>query len=218
VNFAVHPTVLSGNNKQISSDFVGSLVTSVENEFGGMAMFINGAQGDAVPNAISGEDEYARAQEYGKALLPFVTNAINHSKSIPPGILLNRESISFEVQNAAFIGAYKLGIFSGYANLREDTGRFFIDSRVVRLRLGNDQKQVEMVSIPGEAVTLLGLDIREKMNGEHNVVMGLTHDSLGYLIPKDEWLTGRNNNYEETVSMSANAGEQVRQAVFSLYK
>lgn len=218
VNLAVHPTVISGSNKQISSDFVGSLESAVDTKFGGTTLFVNGAQGDAVPNVAWGGDEYAKAAAYGSKLADFVSAAVADSKLVPPGILLKSAKVTFEVQNPAFIAADHLGFFESYASMRPDSGKYYIDSRVVRLRLGNDGNQVEMVSIPGEAVTELGLGLREIMGGKQNVLLGLTHDTLGYLIPEDQWMSGRNNNYEESVSLGREAGEKVRTAVKSLYE
>src|SRR3989304_5969799 len=34
---------------------------------------------------------------------------------------------------------------------------------------------------------------------------GLTNDTLGYFTPEDEWMSGRNNGYEETVSLGPQA-------------
>jgi hypothetical protein len=45
------------------------------------------------------------------------------------------------------------------------------------------------------------------MQAPHKLVLGNTGDALGYFIPGDEWQTGKNNNYEESVSMGKTAGD-----------
>ena len=49
-----------------------------------------------------------------------------------------------------------------------------------------------------------------KMNdfGKFRLFLGLTTDSLGYFIKSDEWLTERNDNYEETISLAQTAGDR----------
>ena len=41
-------------------------------------------------------------------------------------------------------------------------------------------------------------------------------DTLGYFLPEDEWMTGRNNNYEESVSFGRRAGVTLADALLSL--
>lgn len=89
----------------------------------------------------------------------------------------------------------------------------YIDSRVVRPRLGDAASAVELVSLPGEATTRLGLDWRNLLAGAHEVLLGLDHDTLGYFLPRDEYGSGRNGGDEESVSLERDAGEEVRAAV-----
>jgi CRISPR/Cas system-associated protein Csm6 len=45
---------------------------------------------------------------------------------------------------------------------------------------------------------------------------GLVQDSLGYFVPTDEWMSGRNNDYEESVATSESAGDRLRDILLSL--
>ena len=54
------------------------------------------------------------------------------------------------------------------------------------------------------------------MGARHRLFFGLAHDTLGYFIPEDEWMTGRNNNYEESVSMGKHAGTVLEAALRDL--
>ncbi len=65
---------------------------------------------------------------------------------------------------------------------------------------------VEAFAAPGEVLTRLALPLRASMGSRHRMFFGLTHDTLGYFLPEDEWMTGRNNNYEESVSLGKHAG------------
>jgi hypothetical protein len=72
------------------------------------------------------------------------------------------------------------------------------------------------ITAPGEALTRLGLPLKEALGSPYRLFLGLTYDTLGYLIPADEWMTGRNNNYEETVSLGREAGPTVSAALLDL--
>jgi hypothetical protein len=54
------------------------------------------------------------------------------------------------------------------------------------------------------------------MGARHRMFFGLTHDTLGYFVPEDEWMTGRNNNYEESVSMGRRAGSVLADALLAM--
>ena len=55
--------------------------------------------------------------------------------------------------------------------------------------------------------TRAGLAIKEKMQAEQKLFLGLTRATLGYFVRADEWKTDRNDNYEETISPSEQAAE-----------
>ncbi|MEX2247869.1 MAG: hypothetical protein WEC75_14435 [Dehalococcoidia bacterium] len=81
------------------------------------------------------------------------------------------------------------------------------------LRIGDD---VEAFAAPGEVLTRLGLPLRGALTARHRLFLGLAHDTLGYFVPEDEWMTGRNNNYEESVSLGRRAGLTLADALLAL--
>ena len=217
VNFAVHPVVLREDNKLLSSDFVGSLERNLEAQYGGTAMFINGAQGDVEPNVDWNVDvpaQYELAKNYGDSISFYVSEAILKSKEVSQGISIKTTNVTFPVQNPAFLYANRLGWFNGYFDMRQDGKNYYVDSKISRITLGKGANTVEMVTLPGEALTNLGLDIRKMMPGKHKMLLGLTQDTLGYLIPENEW---NGSEYEEQVSLGIQTGEIVRQAIQGLY-
>ena len=44
----------------------------------------------------------------------------------------------------------------------------------------------------------------------------MVQDSLGYFVPEDEWMTGRNGDYEESVAPSESAGDRLREVLLGL--
>lgn len=67
-------------------------------------------------------------------------------------------------------------------------------------------REAAAVSVPGEATTRLALPVKDAMAVRHRFVLGLTHDTLGYLLPPDEWLAAPVSGYEESVSLGREAG------------
>jgi hypothetical protein len=72
------------------------------------------------------------------------------------------------------------------------------------------------VAVPGEAVTRLGLPLKEALGSPYRLFLGLTYDTLGYLIPADEWMNAPGDNYEESVSLGRQAGPTVSAALMDL--
>jgi hypothetical protein len=91
-------------------------------------------------------------------------------------------------------------------------GRSFVRSAGGYVRLGD----VEVFTAPGEVLTRLALPLRASLGARHRMFWGLTHDTLGYFVPEDEWRTGRNDNYEESVSLGKRAGPALADALLAL--
>ncbi|HEX5479132.1 MAG TPA: hypothetical protein VFY79_05375 [Dehalococcoidia bacterium] len=92
-------------------------------------------------------------------------------------------------------------------------GRTYLQTHCGYLRLGND---VEVLCAPGELLTRLALPLRAALGAPHRMIFGLAQDTLGYFIPEDEWMTGRNNNYEESASTGRRSGTVLADALLSL--
>ena len=71
---------------------------------------------------------------------------------------------------------------------------------------------------PGESLTRNGLPVKDAMDTPFKLWLGLTTDSLGYFVPSEEWKTGRNGDYEESVSMGKDVGDTARDMAIGLVK
>lgn len=197
VNFSVHPTVLPRTNMKLSTDFVGAMLAAVEREHGGTALFLNGAQGDVVPRAGEDGDMYARAGAFGHLLAGHADQALRAAEPVAPeGITVRSASVGAPLQNWGFQLLMSLGI------LRYDAAHMGvipgITTPVSVIRIG---PAVTLVTVPGEMVTRLAEQVTAMVPGKHRLILGLTQESLGYIITRDEWATGRNGDYEESVSV-----------------
>jgi len=88
-----------------------------------------------------------------------------------------------------------------------------VRTRVSRVRFGGG---LDALAAPGEVLTRLGQALRERLDAPATMFFGLTNDTLGYFIPEDEWMSGRNNGYEETVSLGPQAATSLERAVVGL--
>ncbi|MEE8347357.1 MAG: neutral/alkaline non-lysosomal ceramidase N-terminal domain-containing protein, partial [Dehalococcoidia bacterium] len=240
VNFAAHPTVTQEENVHISRDFPGALVDSLEAHAGGVAIFVNGDQGDANPTASGG---FAEMESYGQALAQLAARALKKTSELeppmtvasrrldvplanprlrlPPGLILR--GMAYGVALAGLRGLAGVGtlrwlagryprqerafVFAGLGLMAEHPvfvrgGAPFLRTRISRLRIGSG---FDALAAPGEVLTRLGLPLRERLTAPATMFLGLTNDTLGYFIPEDEWMSGRNESYEETVSLGPQA-------------
>jgi hypothetical protein len=51
------------------------------------------------------------------------------------------------------------------------------------VNLGNAQ----ILTIPGEALPNIGYYLKRKMQGEHNLLFGLTNDAFGYILTREDY-------------------------------
>jgi hypothetical protein len=207
VDFAAHPVILGEDNKLISCDYTGYTVQKLETVLGAPAMLFNGTLGDATPKVPDGQypDDFARAQAYGELLADLAAGIADTAEPVDPTIVWTHKSWEQSVENFLFQLAAQLGI------LQYDFEMMGLSQKVTTqstyFRLGT---QLQGVAFPGESVTRNGLAIKEAMKAEYKMILGNTGDALGYFIPSDEWQTGKNDNYEESVSLGKTAGDNAR--------
>lgn len=78
-----------------------------------------------------------------------------------------------------------------------------VQTVVTAIALG---REAVAVTVPGEATTRLALPVKGGLKAPHRLVLGLTHDTLGYFLPADEWMAAPVSGYEESVSLGRDAG------------
>jgi hypothetical protein len=213
VNFAAHPIILGESNKEISCDYTGPMVLALEEELGAPVALFNGTLGDASPAVPDGEyeNDFVRAAFYGELLSGIAAGLVAEAELVEPVVALDYREWTQKVDNFLFQLAAQLGI------LQYDFDMKGLEQEVVTqstyFRLG---AQVQGVAFPGESLTRNGLEIKEAMKAPHRMILGNTGDALGYFIPSDEWQTGKNDNYEESVSLGKTAGDNARDAIVEM--
>jgi len=78
-NFSAHPTIMGGaDNMLVSAEWPGVYSTVVAEDWGGIALFVNGSQGDQRPGNPTGTSGWDRVEGMGKALADTVLRLLPH--------------------------------------------------------------------------------------------------------------------------------------------
>jgi len=209
INFAGHPEVLWSNNLNMTSDYVGYLRDYVEEEFGGVALFFNGALGGMI-TPDTDEHTFEEADRIGKTLADATVEALEDVKANRKiEIDVEKEIITVPLENVAFYGGMLAGILERpypWYEFSGGVGMGIMRTEVDVVQIGKAQ----MITMPGEVLPSIGHRLKRSMTGEYNFVIGMGNDELGYIIPEEEWdWTGNwdmgtgefDGKYEESMSV-----------------
>jgi hypothetical protein len=209
IQFAAHPTTLSAGNLLISSDYCHYLRLNAEAALNATVVFFNGAIGDVTPRGSG--SEYARAESYGNEVAAIALDSLR-TGAVPVNeveLVTYTTYYRHPVTNPLFLLADALGLLD-YDFNEEDNS---VNMQASYFRIGS---ALQGVAFPGESLTNNALPIKAAMTAPFRLFLGLTGDTLGYFIPTDEWLSGRNGNYEETISINKFVGDVTRDALVAL--
>jgi len=66
---------------------------------------------------------------------------------------------------------------------------------------------VQILTIPGEALPNIGYYLKRKMRGKHNLLFGLTNDAFGYILAKEDFDSFKRYAYVTRTSLGERTGE-----------
>jgi hypothetical protein len=213
VNYAVHPEVLGNDVGILSPDLVGPLCEKLEATAGGMAIFMNSAQGGMVTadnrsldrprDPQRGYWNDARTWEEclrighlmaGEALR--ILNSAPEQKNAQ--LFCDSIAARFPVESAG-MWAVVTGSPLKYAHNDDHS----INARVNLVNLGDAQ----ILTIPGEALPNIGFYLKRKMHGKHNLLFGLTNEAFGYILTKVDFHSFPRYDYVSRTSLGEMTGE-----------
>jgi len=214
VNYAIHPEVLGSKRGILSPDLVGPLYDRIEAAAGGVALFMNGAQGgmvtadnrdldaaprDALRGYWNGISSWAECERIGHQLADESARIIDSAPwQQNPRLQTYSKEVRFPVENDAMWQVVTLSPLK-YPHGPDRT----IPARVNLVNLGNAQ----MLTIPGEALPNIGFYVKRKMKGEHNFLLGLTNDAFGYILTKVDFNSFPAYSYVSRTSLGEMTGE-----------
>ena len=213
VNYANHPEIIGDSNGITSPDFVGPLYDRIEALGGGTPIFMNGAEGGMItadnrdfkrPKTPAADyfhldRTWAECLRIGHAL---ADESMRIIKNAPvqknPALRVTMKTVDFPCDNPNFRYIFETSPVD--YTLSKD---FVASIPINVVNLGNAQ----MLSLPGEVLPNIGYYLKRKMLGEHNLLLGLTNDHLGYILLKEDWNSFKRYDYITESSMGEMTGE-----------
>ena len=213
VNYAIHPEVLGSDVGIISPDCIGPMYDQIEQKLGGVAVFMNSAQGGMVTadnrdlsqpgdirNAVwPDQRSWTECLRIGHLMADEVERIIGKADVQKEPMVANlARRIEFPVESAmmrAIVAASPLKY--------PHTDDFRISVQVNLLTIGKAQ----VLTIPGEALPNIGFYLKRKMKGEHNFLFGLTNDAFGYILTKVDYESFERYSYVSRTSLGEMTGE-----------
>ena len=213
VNYAIHPEVLGAKIGILSPDLVGPLCDRIESQVGGLAIFMNGAQGGMVTadNRDLSRPKDAQAgywhddRTWDECLRighTMADEALRIVREAPlqerPMVFCGSIDVTFPVDNDVLWNVI-LGSPLKYPRNPDHS----ITARINVVNLGNAQ----ILTIPGEALPNIGFYLKRKMHGQHNLLFGLTNDAFGYILTKVDFNSFPRYEYVTRTSLGELTGE-----------
>ena len=236
LQFNAHPTTVREATPIPHPDFVLGALDWLERR-GGVALYVNGPIADASSSgsrpgcAYPADGTYGRVRCRGEGIAAAAL-AFPRGRVLAPTLQVRHTTVVLPVTNPLFVAAGASGAFNRYYDflslpveeipgIGEAAAGALVDlpqvvpiatAAVTRITIGGARAGLELVTIPGEATGTYGDDIRALASPRaHVALLGLTHASLGYIIPEDEFTyvdpTGGTGfllpftSYEEMVSL-----------------
>ncbi len=213
VNYAIHPEVLGNSVGILSPDLIGPLCAKVEEQAGGVALFMNGAQGGMITADNRDLDRPKDTQRavwndtrrweeclrIGHLMADEARRLIQDApEQEDPTLFCDSIAVRFPVESKR-MWAVVLGSPLKYPHNDDQS----VTSRINLVHVGNAQ----ILTIPGEALPNIGFYLKRKMRGEHNLLFGLTNDAFGYILTKVDFQSFPRYDYVSQTSLGEMTGE-----------
>jgi hypothetical protein len=224
VNYAIHPEVLGNGIGVLSPDLVGPLCERIESRVGGLALFLNGAQGgmitadnrdldrpsDPLRGYWASTGSWEECVRIGHLMADEALRLIHDAPEQPdPTLFCDAMVVRFPVESEV-MWAVVTGSPLRYPHNEDHS----INARINLINLGNTQ----ILTIPGEALPNIGFYLKRKMQGTHNLLFGLTNDAFGYILTKVDFRSFPRYDYVSRTSLGEMTGEILIEHALELVK
>jgi hypothetical protein len=206
VNYATHPEILGTGRKTMSPDLCGPLYDRIESKSGGMAIFMNSAQGGMVtadtrlPDGKEAND-WNECIRIGNLMADEALRIVGPAQVLEnPELYCTSKTIKFPIDSEAMRFVFKHSPLAAEAGKNSD-----FSSVTTRLNLLNIGK-AQIVTIPGEALPNIGFYVKRKMKSAQPMLFGLTNDAFGYMLTKEDFGGFERYNYCSRTSLGEMTG------------
>jgi len=207
INYAIHPEILGTKRKLISPDLCGPLNDRIESKAGGIAIFMNSAQGGMVTadnrrgNGMEAND-WEECIRIGNLLADEALRIIDPAPlQENPEIYCASKMIQLPVESEEMRYVFKNSPILSEAATNNDFS--IISTQLNLLNIGKAQ----VITIPGEALPNIGYYIKRHMKTDQPFLFGLTNDAFGYILVKEDYDSFDRYDYVTRTSLGEMTGE-----------
>lgn len=213
VNYAIHPEIIGSSQGILSPDLCGPLYKRIEAKAGGVAIFMNSAQGGMV-TADNRRDNGGEANDWDECIrigelladeaLRIISNAPEQSN---PGLFVTNKAIRFPIDSDVMKAILRQSPLNLAGNNPDPN---FAITRINLLNVGTAQ----ILTIPGEALPNIGYYVKRNMPTNLPFLFGLTNDAFGYMLTKVDFNSFKRYAYVSRTSLGEMTGEiYIREAL-----
>lgn len=207
-NYAIHGTVLGGENLLISADVQGVVSKYVEEKTGVPMLFINGAAGNIAPiYSVYPDARSGRMNQFRRLLGDKILAASE-------AIVNYEDQVSFTASEMEFYTPMKEGLI-----WPKPLNKYIVNNGKatktikVPVRFLNINDKIAIWASPLELFCEISNKVRERSPFPYTFYYGYTNGWLGYMLTEEEW---QYEGYEPTVSPYVpSAGTKFGEAVLS---
>ena len=204
INYAIHPEIIGSSRDILSPDLCGPLYDRVAAKGGGVAIFMNSAQGGMVTadNRLPGGKEangWHECIRIGNLLADEALRIISNAPvQTNPDLYCASRTITFPVENQEMKFILEHSPLA-YKSVGSDS----VATRLNLLNIGTAQ----VLTIPGEALPNIGYYIKHHMHTNHPFLFGLTNDAFGYILDKVDFNSFKRYDYICRTSLGPLTGD-----------
>ncbi|MDX1497766.1 MAG: hypothetical protein R3352_09435, partial [Salinisphaeraceae bacterium] len=213
LQFNGHPTSINEDPRVPHADYILGAVDYLEDMSGGVALYFNGPIADASSKGSRPGCSYPEDGDYGNQRCKgegMANKAMGFEldRVLDPSLSIRNQTVYLPVTNPLFLGAGLLGSFNRYYDFLQlpadqvpgigpmiEEGIVelpqvapYAITPVTRITIGGAENGLEIVTLPGEATGTFGSWVRSlAAPGAHVMLLGLTQNSFGYIIPEEEF-------------------------------
>lgn len=219
INYATHPEILGTKSKLMSPDLCGPLYDRIEEKGGGIAIFMNSAQGGMV-TADTRLENGAEANDWNECIRIgnlMADEALRIIKPAPvqkdPQLFCASKMFELPVENEAMKFVFEHSPVAKMSG-KKVTDYSKVETQVNLLNIGSAQ----VLTIPGEALPNIGFYLKRHLKTDQPFLFGLTNDAFGYMLSKEDFNSFERYNYISRTSLGEMTAEIYEQAALKFIK
>ncbi|MBK7713693.1 MAG: hypothetical protein IPN67_22025 [Bacteroidales bacterium] len=217
VNYAIHPEVLGTGRKTLSPDLCGPLYERIESKAGGMAIFMNSAQGGMV-TADTRLENGKEANDWNECIRIgnlLADEALRIIEPAPvqedPELYCTAKIIHIPVDTEEMRYVFQYSPVAIKYRINSDNFSS-VSTQINLLNIGKAQ----VITIPGEALPNIGFYIKRKMKSDQAFLFGLTNDAFGYMLTKEDFGSFERYEYISRTSLGEMTGNIIEDEAIRL--